>query len=145
MDGLIRRKEDSDMQETSNNIVPNDEENERVRVKDLLIGADTEAKKEAVKAKQETNSQYIYSSTNLMQTQFSQRTKLSVKNQTSRARDYTLMLNEAGGIESDCMVTRIGPAFFSSRCFPSPSLLLSFAQVFRTRGGSVEPHAICPP
>jgi hypothetical protein len=58
---------------------------------------------------------------------------------------YTLMLNEAGGIESDCMVTRIGPAFFSSRCFPSPSLLLSFAQVFRTRGGSVEPHAICPP
>ena len=49
---------------------------------------------QAVKAKQETNSQYIYSSTNLMQTQFSQRTKLSVKNQTSRARDYTLLLND---------------------------------------------------
>lgn len=45
---------------------------------------------QAQKAKENTNGQYIYSDTNLMQIQYSQRTSLLITQQTARARDFTV-------------------------------------------------------
>ena len=56
---------------------------------------------QAQKAKENTKGQYIYSDTNLMQIQYSQRTSLLITQQTARARDFTVTQEQNENIMSN--------------------------------------------